>query len=162
MLIAGRLMQNFALWKIYLDKSKYGIAIKTNIKNILNCFNGFNPLIYQFQFDELEIKFKKVDYNGKITKINVYSIASNKKEWYFYEKEFRGIIFPPDEMLKMDNIENGLSVIIDPSILIKEIYTPPFASEWFYELVKNTINKYLVKQYRIEVPIKKSNIKEKI
>ncbi len=129
--------ESFALWKIYLNNSKQGIAIKTTVGNIRKSFisSDFYCII------------GRVDYSNKVEEVTQDSISGTKKPFYEYEKEFRIIIKNHFKTKVDDNGSNiwepydikGLSLNVNLNNLIDRIVMSPFCEDWFIGLVRKIV-----------------------
>ncbi|NVO09562.1 MAG: hypothetical protein HXX16_06340 [Bacteroidales bacterium] len=129
--------ESFALWKIYLNNSKQGIAIKTTVGNIRKSFLS----------NDLDCVIGQVEYSNKVEEVNQDSINGTKKPYYEYEKEFR--IFIKNQFnIKTDENgkqfwepfnKTGLSIKIDLENLIERVVMSPFCEDWFIDLVRKMV-----------------------
>jgi hypothetical protein len=125
--------ESFALWKIYLNNSKQGIAIKTTVGNIRKSFIS----------QDLDCVIGQVEYSNKVKEVNQDLINGTKKPYYEYEKEFRIFIInqfntKTDEngkQIKEPLNKSGLSIKVDLDNLIDRIIMSPFCEDWFIEIV---------------------------
>jgi hypothetical protein len=128
--------EEYALWRIYLDGSKEGIAIKSTAKRLKESLKRTN----------YEICFGKVDYDERtldLTDINMFVMAVSKRKYYAYENEYRALI--PHQY--QPNINQGSSPVpkfaigtrvdVNLNLLIDKIYVSPFVEEWFTKIVKS-------------------------
>lgn len=133
--------ESYALWKIYLEGSKTGVAVKSTVsklkKAIENETNSFEETIY----------LGKVDYSDYLPEngLNRFKIVTTKKEFYEFENELRLFIlhYPKSEggVNPPYDLEIGRNVNIETNTLVDEIYLSPFAGSWFQETLKETVKK---------------------
>lgn len=142
--------ESYALWRIYTEPDS-GVAIKTSVKKLKNALNNDDIKIYKVKYinsfddrdEDVEIPFYFSD--DSFTRVKQVC----KMSAYRYENEIRAILFSGKQ-------ENGKNINIDVNELIEEIYVSPYASQWFYDLVKKTVK---IKEFRLsEKPIIKSKI----
>jgi hypothetical protein len=149
--------ESYAQWKIYLGGAKNGVAIKTNIKNLITAVNKtLNP------FDET-IYAGKVKYTDFIkSDLCIEELITTKNHFYAFENEFRLIILrePEFEQGLTENklkIIDGIQVTVDPLVLIDEIYVSPFGGSYFRKILESTIREI---RPNFASRIKKSEIKD--
>lgn len=149
--------ESYALWKIYLGGAKNGVAIKTNIKNLIASIN-------EIQNPSPETIFAaKVIYSDFIKDdIDIAHLITTKNHFYSFESEFRLIILKEPEYEtnlneKKLKIKDGVLINVDPIILIDEIYTSPFGGSYFRKILESTIKAI---KPNLTSRIKKSEIKD--
>lgn len=130
-------IESYALWKIYLNHSNHGVAIKTTVGKVKECFlpSNFRGVI------------GKVNYLNKVSEVTQDLISGTKKPWYEYEKEFRIIIKDHFNIGKDENNKEvlqpydikGLDLKVDLGILVDRIVVSPFCEDWFFEVVKKIV-----------------------
>jgi len=76
--------ESFALWRIYLVGSKYGIAIVTTVGDFMN---SVNDPAEKKAITPFGIKYVEHDYN--VDGINKDIAITRKKSFYYYEQEVR-------------------------------------------------------------------------
>jgi len=149
--------ESYAQWKIYLGGAKNGVAIKTNIKNLITAVNKT-----RIQSEE-KIFAGKVKYSDYIkADICIEELITTKNHFYAYENEFRLIILREPEFeqdLNENKLKtvNGIYVNVDPLVLIDEIYVSPFGGSYFRKILESTIKEISPK---LTSRIKKSEIKD--
>ena len=108
--------ESYALWKIYA-KDKLGVAIKTDIERLKNCFRKASEKIYIGEvkyFDNENIEYGFGRFSNYIL----------KSKYYEFESEVRCITeLDPEDNSTFKNIEVDLNELID------EVYISPFAEE---------------------------------
>lgn len=147
--------ESFALWKIYLNNSKQGIAIKSTVGNIRKSF------ITQ----DLDCIIGQVEYSDKVTEVNQDLIIGTKKPYYEYEKEFRIFIknqfnIRTDEkgkQIREPLNKSGLSIRVNLDKLIDRIVMSPFCEDWFIELVRKIVKEKIPKK---KLVLQKSRIRD--
>jgi hypothetical protein len=128
--------EEYALWKIYLNESKEGIAIKSTAKRLKESLKKTN----------YEISFGKVDYDERtldLTEMNMFVMTMSKRKCYAYEKEYRALI--PHQYHPSTNQGDppvpkfaiGTGVEVNLNSLIDKIYVSPFVGEWFTKIVES-------------------------
>ena len=132
--------ESFSMWKMYA-KDKFGIAIQTNLENLIKCFKNEKRTIYIGEVQYLNELNKILDIN--LT--NIYVPILTKLDYYSFENEIRCIT---------ENVDNLIKV--DLNILIKNIYISPYANDDFVKLLN-----LLKEEYNLDFNINKSGIRDK-
>lgn len=150
--------ESAAMWNIYA-KTGQGIAIKTTVKQLKECFQDFLP------FDSIYIgKVKYIDFSKDAhDKDNIICRYFYKRKEFEYEQELRAIVqtnnysihvlenigrstLSESEIKNFENVptvyETGRSIEIDYKFLLGEIYLHPEVPEWFEVLVRSVLKKY--------------------
>ena len=125
--------EDYALWKVYLNNSKYGVAIRTTIGNLKSCLQLSSP------YNLSTIRIRRVNYSYKLEKISIESIVCTKKPFYKYENELRLWI---RAVYNEDVGSDGIKIIMDIDRLIESIYISPFMPYWFNMSLIDIVNKY--------------------
>jgi hypothetical protein len=129
--------ESYALWKIYLSGSKSGIAIKTNVKKLIDSFT--NPTYT----DDYDIYLEKVVYEDFIGEpVDLLGALTTKRKCYKYETELRLILRKEttnDKLTGKTMTRLGITSHINPEILIDQIYLSPFAGKSFNKIIKQTL-----------------------
>jgi hypothetical protein len=134
--------EEYAMWKIYSDGGREGVAIKSTgggLKKSLER-NSYKINLGIVGYDESALDFKD---------INIYRVATIKKKAYKYENEYRALITRQFEYNRNDGtppkpkFSEGADINVDLMELIDEIYVSPFASEWFFNMIKWVTSDYL-------------------
>jgi hypothetical protein len=127
--------ESYALWKIYLGGSKSGIAIKTNLKKLVDS-------IKRESLSE-DCYLEKVVYNDYINDpIDIIGALTTKGKSYKYESELRLILLwrlVHNEFSKSKMIRAGITISVEPAALIDQIYLSPFGGRAFNNIVKQTL-----------------------
>lgn len=129
--------ESYALWKIYLDDGKQGVAIKSTIGRIRQAFSN----------SDYEAVIGKVNYSDSVKDVNQDLIIGTKKPYYKYESEFRIMLL---NQFKLENNNNGeeihvpfniygINLNVDLSVLIDRIVISPFSQDWFLGLVSDVV-----------------------
>lgn len=135
--------ESFAMWKMYA-KDKMGVAIRTNLTSLKNCFSETTRNIYIGEvnyFDERNFKYPTY---------NLYYPFLVKVDYYNFEKEIRCITScTPDE-------EKGNKLVkIDCNELIKEVYISPNSRQEFRKILE-----LLRKEYKQNYTISLSQVND--
>jgi hypothetical protein len=142
--------ESFALWKIYLSGSKSGVAIRTNVKKLLDSINS--PV----QNTESELYLEKVTYDDFIKEpVDIIGALTTKGKCYKYESELRIIKVVRTKISRTIGkpmTRNGISIAVKPHVLIDQIYLSPFSGK--------LLNKILVQALEKIDPIYINRIKE--
>lgn len=150
--------ESFALWKIYLNNDDKGIAIKSTVKRLKNCFSNSAE----------NIKFVRVKYldfeNEDIPAIQQRHISTIKNKYYEYEKELRAILLNQyDRKTREPLYESGKNISVNLNTLIEDIYISPMAPNWYINLIANIISSVSSnKNYRLNAKLMVSLIKDKL
>jgi hypothetical protein len=142
--------ESFALWKLYLDGHKYGIAVQTTYQKIKNSICSADD----------DILFGEVIYDDSVNDVKQSTLNFRKNKYYSFENELRAIILNQyiinDSKEKLPKYEIGKYIKVKLNELIEAVYISPLAPEWFNKLVADII----FTQYKLSFPIKGSKIKE--
>ena len=149
-----------AMWRIFLNSDE-GVAIKTSINSLKKSL----PNLPDFQKLHLG-KVKYIDYkNEKIPLDNMFNSFFYKNIYFDHESELRILHYHVKNEYhgtfynnNLKPIESsGITLNINPEILIHEIILSPYASDWFSNLVKDLSSK----KYNLKIPVKNSVIELK-
>ncbi|QQE81538.1 hypothetical protein [Alicyclobacillus sp. SO9] len=142
--------ESFSMWQAYGAREN-GIAIQTTYKNFEKCFQQYNG-------DFILGKMLYLDYQtDEITPSSHVFHFFQKRNYFSSEKEFRAVLFnmrKQDESLGYRWTENGVYVPIDLRRLIKNVYIPPLAPDWYFNTVVATLARFGLKT----IPVQKSGI----
>lgn len=116
--------EDYALWKIYTDNMKSGVAIKSTVGRLKKSIKSKDDFfIGQVRYGE---SFFNIDEPSDL------QIICSKRKYYKYENELRLIVKdsnnPPEPSLYLD---------VDLDILIDEIYLSPFIKEGFKAILES-------------------------
>ena len=143
-----------AMWKLYA-KNEYGIAIKTNMRSLANCFvNRCPDAIGRVQY---------ISYDQELIPVRLASPLLFKRRNFDHEREVRAIMTDlledpdGDGTVKLPKAigNKGLYFEVDPNQLIQEIVISPLAVHWLHELTQSVARKY-----GLDVPVVKSTLTE--
>lgn len=136
--------ESFALWKMYA-KDKLGVAIKTDIDNLIKAFKDTEETIYISDVNYLDIEKR----NYKLgSPFNNY-ITKNK--YYEFESEVRCLI-----LLEEKDDKDAKEIKVNLNNIIKEVYLSPFAFQTgLYDVID-----FLKKKHKLIFKIKKSKIND--
>ena len=172
--------ENAEMWRVYLS-SQEGIAIKSSIRRLKDAFNdNQEDVIYigdikynNYEFDKININIneylqdiedlvdRKVNNNSEIFNIlseYYFPLIMSKRKEFAYGQEIR-LVSPIRQSTKRKRVKDyGKLVEADLNILIDSIVVSPNATDWFLNLVKDTMKSYNLEQKRVY----KSKIYEKI
>ena len=131
--------ESAAMWDLYLGSAN-GIAIKTNIRNLINCFD-YND--YDLFFGEVQY----INYIQEMASNNAIETLFYKRKSFSHENEFRLIVFedPEDKFFN----DFGANVQCNLEVLIDEIYVSPTSPIWFKNLVRSVTDKYNLSNKRV-------------
>ena len=121
-----------AMWNLYTSDSKQGIVIQTTFNNLYLALNR-DPYI--------EIGYVNyIDYNKQFTGVN--DSFFYKRYSFAHEREVRCVITD----LSLKEPPMGIYRPVDLDYLIENIYVSPTSQPWFYDVVKNIVEKYGLKK----------------
>lgn len=128
--------ESLALWKIYLDGTKYGVAIQTTYKRLRN----------SIATSSVDVLFGKVQYVDELESIQQQTISLRKTEPYIFENEVRAVIFnqhtkegPREGFPKY---KYGLAIDVNIELLIEKIYLSPLCPRWYENSISDILQKY--------------------
>ncbi len=140
--------ESFALWRIYLVGSKYGVAIVSTVVDFMSSINNKSEKEYITPFG---IKYVTHDY--KVDGINSEIAITRKKSFYNYEEEVRfALIYGGTEQ------PLGRAISVVPSTLIKEVICSPYMPGWVKDLLTQTLKSNNLSH----IPIRDSIVKDSI
>lgn len=122
--------ESAAMWDLYL-RSGDGIAIKSNVNNLINSIDADDVYYGQVQY---------IDYDREIASNNTYESLFYKRMSFSHENEFRLICFESVEKPYFKSY--GTLQKCDLNLLIDEIYVSPLAPGWVTDTVRSVIAKY--------------------
>lgn len=133
------MFESEAMWKLYAPLDN-GIAIRTTYKDLYESL-GANPRI-----DIGKINY--VDFNETFTNLN--EPFWYKRKSFIHENEVRAVI---QHEYEIDGF--GKLIPTDLDKLIDMIYVAPTAPKWFFEIVKDVLDKY-----NLDKPISESALND--
>ncbi|WP_033541171.1 DUF2971 domain-containing protein [Planococcus sp. CAU13] len=134
--------ESAAMWDLYL-KSGEGIAIKTNVKNLINSMER-ETFYGQVQY---------IDYLKDMAGNNIFETLFYKRSSFNHENEFR--------LMTFESIEDpffgdyGSNIPCNLNQLIESIYVAPTSPSWFRETVEAVL-----KKYNVDKPVIQSSLYE--
>jgi hypothetical protein len=147
-------VESFALWKIYLSNSQYGVAVKSTVTRFIEAIQHEDTNI-----TPIAVRYYNIA-SEALEPLKQEIISGSKSRFYQYENEFRAVIldqFVSGQDTREPKHENGTYVPVDLVLLIESIYTSPGAPNWFIKLVFD-----LVKKFEVPVFVTDSFIKDKL
>lgn len=141
-------VENDSMWQLYL-KSNDGVAIKSTVKSLLRSFENTKEIIYcskvRYLDYEKDIWYHKTDYPNMA--YNLFTPIVHKRIEFQQEQELRLIheldnSNDPDEYWKNQQFKNGKNILIDPNILIHQVYCAPTSDEEQKKRILELIVKY--------------------
>lgn len=121
-----------AMWNLYTSDSKQGIAIQTSYKSLYLALDR-NPNIYTGYVNY-------IDFSKHFTSVN--DTLFYKRQSFSHEREVRNVI----HYWGVKDLPMGIYMPIDLNCLIENIYVSPTSQSWFYDVVKNIVDKYGIKK----------------
>ena len=135
-------VESYAMWKIYLHGHNEGIAIKTTVGTLTKCLDEND----QFELYSGCVTYEPID----IKNINIFSVATNKRQTYSYENEYRALLFNQHRLsgegkrkTKVPKYDVGVDVEVDLVKLISEVLISPFSESWFDDIVRSALTQLL-------------------
>jgi hypothetical protein len=121
--------ESYALWKIYLGDSKYGVAIQSKMSKLKHSLEANS------QNNEMQMYSVEVEYRDFITpeKVNPITVASTKRSFYKGEDEIR-LFFSVDKKFRLREAGKGFygrTLKIDVGTVIDSVYLSPFGGNSF-------------------------------
>jgi len=117
--------ENYALWKIYLEGSKSGVAIKSTLSRLSKSIQEYDKEII---IDDVKYSdYIDIENLDKIENLNRLPLITTKRRYYEYEKEIRIIWYYDNSGLNSDNnnqkpkVLDGINMKVDLNMLIKNI-----------------------------------------
>ena len=148
-----------AMWRLY-SGDKYGIAIRTNAKSLVNCFVKRYP--------NALAKVQYIPYNDAVMPIEGDTPFLYKRINFADEREIRVIMTEYVQYQEINGARNtvqidfsrdvcdvGLYYDIAPEQLIHEIVLSPYATPWLLDLTRS-----VTKKYGLNVPVVPSTLGE--
>ena len=141
------------MWKLY-SSIQDGIAIRTEFQSFSGSLKGPQEVYIG--------KIDYVDYNTTLIPENdALKPIMYKRKSFEHEREVRAIMLeiPPSggEGFVVGAVpsvyEVGAYHEVDTSMLIKEVLVPPYAEDWFTELVRAT-----AETFKLGAPVRKSSL----
>ena len=120
------------MWNLYTSDTKQGIAIQTSYESLYLALDRDPGIATGF--------VNYIDFGKDFT--DFYDTLFYKRFSFAHEKEVRSVIRRRD----MKDPPTGLYITIDLEKLIENIYVSPTSQPWFYEVVKNIVEKYGLKK----------------
>ena len=139
------------MWKLYSGHQE-GIAIKTTFRSLTESLTGQ---------EEVSIgRVNYVDYDDIFIPENApVAPFLHKRRSFEHEREVRAIIRKP-YIIDKEIISDGPDICnvgiyhdVDVGTLVKEVFVPPYAEDWFRELVQTT-----AENYGLQAPVNKSSL----
>ena len=144
--------ESAAMWKLYL-KSNEGIAVQSTFAKLRECFNT------EPDHGIFIGKINYIDYDSySMKRDNLLRVFQHKRKSFEYEQELRALVWDIESFKKSvgfsnEDIQKGIYVNIDLSVLIDKIILAPQTSGWFHELVQS-----VTKRYKLEDVVETSSI----
>jgi len=137
-----------AMWKLYCPDNK-GVSIQTNYNTLVNSTSEDESLYIG--------KVTYIDYASEsFRNNNIFNPIMHKRIAFQHESEVRLVKLDSDKILdKSIPINTGIYHPWDVNKFAENIYVNPYAPEWYYEVIKEILNKY-----DCTVPLKWSNMRK--
>lgn len=136
--------ESAAMWRLYADTN--GIAIKTNVERLKNCFVKEKRDVYISRVEYID--FEK-DF---LPEGNMFYLGTHKRKSFEYEQEIRCLYSAPaNEEVQ----EYGMKISVDLPILIQKIYISPYAASY----IEETLERFL-ETHGLCIDVCKSNLYE--
>lgn len=175
-------VESLAMWDMYSRKDE-GIAIVSSESNFIDAFsdlnndifggvvkyanydshdftididNGFNSILYKrvsYDYErEYRLVFWDTDVTHKYMPMQTVEFDSNRNENAFHGRVSMG---RSEEDIEKVEPKLSFNAKCDLDKLINEIYVSPSAPSWFFNIVKE-----IVEKYEINVPVKQSKLSQ--
>ena len=135
-------IESAALWKLF-PKSNEGIAIKSNVNNLIQSIESKNSenTIHMgtVEYGHEEVAAKKTKTPKSFSSDDA---VFTKRRCFEHEKELRLKVAAYDIKKPVLNNETGLKIEVDLQSMILEIIISPEAPSWMEDLVKRVTKKY--------------------
>ena len=152
-------VESDAMWKLYgsNEQAKEGVAIRTTLKKLKDCFNSTEDRIFIGQISYVDYEntpWMSAIYNDDIgEKLAApfygggFTAVLNKRSSFEHEREIRCLFWQPHIrdgkiVLHCQDIPCGCNIQVDLNRLIDAVYVAPHAGNWLKELTINIIQKY--------------------
>ena len=138
-------VESYAMWKIYSDMNK-GVIITSSIENLHKAFENTPEII---QLSEIKYINHETDYIENPGNLN--SPIIHKHKAYSFEEEIR-LIYQVNTIDKFDydwdsqKNKNGMSLKVNIEFLIDEVILSPYSEPWYFEMIKDLMEKYGLKK----------------
>ena len=119
------------MWKAYTS-DKEGIAIKSTVQKLKNCYDGPDA-IYVTPVRYIDCKVDSAQPSGMV--LNTFWFSVTKRKVFEQEKELRLVY---DAATEKDEYE----ISINYKELIQGVYLAPNAELWFVKLLKKLLNRH--------------------
>lgn len=121
-----------AMWNLYTSDVNQGISIQTSYESLYLALDRDPGIATGF--------VNYIDFSKEFS--SVYDTLFYKRYSFAHEKEVRSVIRRRD----MKDPPTGIYIPINLDRLIENIYVSPTSQPWFYEVVKNVVDKYGLKK----------------
>ena len=144
-------IESDAMWKLYSGHQE-GIAIKTTFRSLTESLTGKGDIFIG--------RVNYVDYDTTFIRQNdPVAPFIHKRRSFEHEREVRAIIRKP-YIIDKEIISDGPDICnvgiyhdVDVETLVKGVFVPPYAEDWFTELVQTT-----AENYGLQAPVNKSSL----
>lgn len=131
--------ESYALWKIYLDGEKNGVAVRSTVSKLRTAIeDGKDPIPEEFFIGK--VRYQR---HVKPEDLERLPLIITKKPYYDFEDELRVIIlnYPRSEggHNTSYNIKDGRSVRVDVPRLIQRIYISPFSDSEYRQKIEEIV-----------------------
>jgi hypothetical protein len=138
--------ENMVMWEIY-GQSENSVAIKTTTARLKQSFD-----LKKVMKNAIEVALDEVSYEDHIhadSEQNYRQPFFIKRPHFSFEQEVRLYVRARHAKTKSET-PTGYKIPVNLKILITEIYVHPDAEDWFFEIIKD-----LIQKYDIDVEVKK-------
>ena len=142
-----------AMWKLYSDIQD-GVAVRTDFQSLASSLKGSH---------EVRIgRINYVDYDTTfIPENDAFKPIMYKRNGFEHEREVRAVILEIPQSGQEGFVvgrqpsvyEVGAYHAVDASVLVKEVVVPPYAEDWFTELVQVT-----AETFKLGARVRKSSL----
>lgn len=124
-----------AMWKLYCPSNK-GIALQTTYKKLADSISH-DPFLYIGLVTYMDYNTEAFNAN------NMFYPVMHKRKSFDHEREIR--LVKTESKYWGDSAENspeGIDVSWDITTCVEKIFVNPYASNWYFEVVKELLSKF--------------------
>ena len=125
------------MWRLYCPDNK-GVAIQTTYKKLADPINDSDDKML------LIGQIKYIDYEKEwFPEGNIFYPVMHKRKAFEHEKEIR--IVKSDSRYWSSTLEEtprGIYCQWDVANIVENLYVNPYSEEWYYEIIKDILDKY--------------------
>jgi len=131
--------ESAAMWKLYTNP-KQGVAIVSTYQKLIDSLEAAEDSILVGKIKYKDFR-KESSFSG-----NLIAPFIQKKQEYLHERELRALIWKHEFMHEARRAEanekRGMTVPVNLTTLVHEIFVSPLADVWFLNLVKSVTERF--------------------